>query len=106
MATKAITNAEFDSVVKESKLPVLIDFWAPWCGPCRALGPVIEEISDEKADSLAVYKCNVDEEGDLAAQFGIASIPTMILFKDGQAVSTMVGSRPKADILAEIEKYL
>ncbi|MBQ3283146.1 MAG: thioredoxin [Atopobiaceae bacterium] len=101
-----ITTATFDQVVNGSDKPVLVDFWATWCGPCRALGPIIEEIGNEMADKLAVYKCNVDDEGDLAMKFGIVSIPTLILFKGGQPVHTMVGGRPKAALVEEIEANL
>lgn len=102
----AITSADFDSVLASSDKPVLIDFWASWCGPCRALGPVVEQVGDEMADRLTVYKCNVDEEGDLAQRFQIVSIPTLILFKDGKPVHTMVGNMPKADLVKELEANL
>lgn len=102
----AITSADFDSVLAGSVKPVLVDFWASWCGPCRALGPVVEQVGDEMADRLTVYKCNVDEEGDLAQRFQIVSIPTLILFKDGKPVHTMVGNMPKADLMKELEANL
>ena len=102
----AITSADFDSVLVSSDKPVLVDFWASWCGPCRALGPVVEQVGDEMADRLTVYKCNVDEEGDLAQRFQIVSIPTLILFKDGKPVHTMVGNMPKADLVKELEANL
>ena len=102
----AITSADFDSVLAGSEKPVLVDFWASWCGPCRALGPVVEQVGDEMADRLTVYKCNVDEEGDLAQRFQIVSIPTLILFKDGKPVHTMVGNMPKADLVKELEANL
>ena len=102
----AITSADFDSVLASSDKPVLVDFWAAWCGPCRALGPVVEQVGDEMADRLTVYKCNVDEEGDLAQRFQIVSIPTLILFKDGKPVHTMVGNMPKADLVKELEANL
>ena len=102
----AITSADFDSVLASSDKPVLVDFWASWCGPCRALGPVVEQVGDEMADRLTVYKCNVDEEGDLAQRFQIVSIPTLILFKDGKPVHTMVGNMPKADLVTELEANL
>ena len=102
----AITSADFDSVLASSDKPVLVDFWASWCGPCRALGPVVEQVGDEMADRLTVYKCNVDEEGDLAQRFQIVSIPTLILFKDGKPVHTMVGNMPKADLVKELEAHL
>ena len=102
----AITTADFDAIVTGSDKPVLVDFWASWCGPCRALGPIVEQIGDEMADRLAVYKCDVDAEGELAQRFGIMSIPTLILFKNGEAVHTMVGGMPKAELVAEIEAKL
>lgn len=102
----AITSTDFDSVLASSVKPVLVDFWASWCGPCRALGPVVEQVGDEMADRLTVYKCNVDEEGDLAQRFQIVSIPTLILFKDGKPVHTMVGNMPKADLVKELEANL
>lgn len=103
---QAITAAEFDSVIASSGKPVLVDFWASWCGPCRALGPVVEQISHEMADRLAVYKCNVDEEADLATRFRIVSIPTLILFKDGKPAHSIIGNVPKADLVAELEAHL
>lgn len=102
----SITTADFDSVLASAGKPVLVDFWAPWCGPCRALGPVVEEVAEEMANRVAVYKCNVDEEPDLATRFRVMSIPTLVLFKDGQAVHTTVGARPKAQLVAELEENL
>jgi len=101
-----ITTADFDAIVTGSDKPVLVDFWASWCGPCRALGPIVEQVGEELADRLAVYKCNVDDEGSLAQRFGIMSIPTLILFKGGEVAHTMVGSMPKADLIAELEANL
>lgn len=101
-----ITTAEFDDVVASSATPVLVDFWATWCGPCRALGPTIEAISDEYAGTLAVYKCDVDANADLAERFGIVSIPTLILFKDGQKVLQLVGNQPKSTLVKQLEPYL
>lgn len=103
---KAITTADFDSVLAASDKPVLVDFWASWCGPCRALGPVVEQVGDEMADRLTVYKCNVDEEGDLAQRFQIVSIPTLILFKNGKPVHTLIGNMPEADLVKELEANL
>ncbi|WP_072373894.1 thioredoxin [Thermophilibacter mediterraneus] len=103
---KAITAADFSSVISGSDKPVLVDFWASWCGPCRALAPVIDQISQEMADRLAVYKCNVDEEPELATQFKIVSIPTLILFKDGKPVHTVVGNMPKPALVSELEANL
>ena len=103
---KAITGSDFDAVVTGSDKPVLVDFWAPWCGPCRALGPVIDQVSQEMSDRLAVYKCNVDDEADLATRFRIVSIPTLILFKGGEPVHTIMGSMPKPALVAELEANL
>lgn len=103
---QAITSSDFDSIITSSDLPVLVDFWATWCGPCRALGPVIEEISDEMSNSLTVYKCNVDEEPELAQRFQIVSIPTVMLFKNGEVVHSLVGNMPKDELVAEINAHL
>lgn len=106
MGSQAITAANFDEVIKGASKPVLVDFWASWCGPCRALSPIVEEIASENADKLEVYKCNVEEEQNLAMRFQVMSIPTLILFKDGEQVHTMIGSAPKPRVLAEFEPYL
>ncbi len=103
---KELTVASFDTDVAQASKPVLVDFWASWCGPCRALGPIVEEVATEMADRLDVYKCNVDEQGELAQRFSIMSIPTLILFKDGEIVHTMVGNMPKAALVSEIEANL
>ena len=103
---KAITNSDFDAVIAGSDKPVLVDFWASWCGPCRALAPVIDEISEEMADRLDVYKCDVDAEADLATRFRIVSIPTLILFKGGKPVHTIVGNMPKPALVGELEANL
>lgn len=101
-----LTTAAFQTDVVNAQKPVLVDFWATWCGPCRALGPVVEQIGEEMADRMTVYKCNVDEEPVLAQQFNIMSIPTLILFKGGEPVHTMVGAKPKAALVAELEAHL
>ena len=104
--SNALTASDFDQLVAGADKPVLVDFWAAWCGPCRALGPVVEEVAEEMSGKIDVYKCNVDEESELAQQFQIVSIPTLILFKGGKAVHTMVGNMPKAELIKEIEANL
>lgn len=99
MSVITITNENFDQQVLQSAKPVLLDFWASWCGPCRMLSPVVDEIAQEN-DAIAVGKVNVDEQPELATRFGVMSIPTLMVFKDGKAVNTSVGVVPKAKILA------
>lgn len=103
---QAITASDFSSILEQSDKPVLIDFWATWCGPCRALGPKIDELAEEMKDKLNVYKCNVDEELELAERFQIASIPTVILFKGTKVVHSLVGNMPKEELVSEIEAHL
>jgi thioredoxin 1 len=98
MATVKVTKDNFDAEVLKSDRPVLIDFWAAWCGPCKMVSPMLEEIAEENPD-VKVVKINVDEEVQLASQFNIRSIPTMMVFKNGEPVNTSIGARPKAEIL-------
>ncbi len=99
MSVIKISNENFSAEVLASDKPVLLDFYADWCGPCRMVGPIVEEIANERAD-IKVGKINVDEEGALAEKFGISSIPALIVIKDGKIVNQSVGARPKAQILA------
>lgn len=99
MSAVHITKDNFNAVVLQSDRPVLLDFWASWCGPCRMVSPVVDEIADERSDIL-VGKINVDEQRELAAQFGVMSIPTLVVIKNGQEVQRSVGARPKSQILA------
>ena len=102
---KQITPENFDAIVNDS-LPVLVDFWAPWCGPCRSLSPIVDEVADELAGKLVVAKCNVDDNQDLAMKYGVMSIPTLIVFKNGEEVDRSVGALPKARLQALLEKHL
>ena len=101
MSVMHITKSNYDELVLRSPKPVLLDFWAPWCGPCRMVAPIVEALSEERED-VSVGKINVDEEMELAVQFGIVSIPTLVVMKDGQLAAKTVGYLPKA----EIEKML
>ena len=106
MATSKVTTADFESVVLKSSTPVLVDFWAEWCGPCRAVGPILEEISNEYGDKLKIVKLNTDEEGAIAMKYGISSIPTMIVFVGGEVVKTIVGAKPKPALLKDLESFI
>ena len=103
MSYITITTANFEEQVLNSPKTVLLDFWAPWCGPCRMVGPIVEEIAEERSD-IVVGKINVDEEMELAMKFGVSSIPTLVVMKNGQMAAHAIGYRPKADILALLDK--
>ena len=100
-----LTKDNFEAEVLKSDKPVLVDFWAPWCGPCRMLAPILAEIAEEKADTVKVGKVNVDEEPDLAAKYGISGIPAILLFKNGQVAATSVGFKPKPELEAFIATH-
>jgi len=102
----AVTDASFDQDVLKSDVPVLVDFWAPWCGPCRMVAPIVDEIAKEFEGRIKVFKLNTDENPNVASQYGIRSIPTLMLFKDGQKVDTVVGAVPKTTLSGTIAKVL
>ena len=102
----AVTSSSFEQSVLKSDVPVLVDFWAEWCGPCKAIGPSIEQLATEYAGKAKVFKLDVDSEGDLAQEYGVMSIPALLVFKGGKEVDRMVGAAPKAQIAALIERAL
>jgi len=106
MATINVTTATFDAEVLKSNTPVLVDFWAEWCGPCRAVGPILEEISNEHGTKLKIVKLNTDNESAIAIKYGITSIPAMYVFVNGEVVKTIVGARPKPMMLKELELFI
>jgi thioredoxin 1 len=106
MPTKAISDSSFQSDVLQADKPVLVDFWAEWCGPCKMIGPALEEISDELADKVTIAKINIDENPDAPSQYGVRGIPTMILFKNGQPAATKVGAAPKSALKGWLEGEL
>jgi len=96
MATVKVDNNNFKSEVMDSDVPTVVDFWAEWCGPCKMIGPSLEELSDEMAGKVKITKLNIDENPDLAAKFGVRSIPTLLIFKGGEPVGMQVGAKPKS----------
>lgn len=101
-----VSDDNFQAAVVEADTPVLVDFWAPWCGPCRMVAPVLEEIQQERGDALRIVKLNVDENPETAAKFQVMSIPTLILFKNGEVAHKVVGALPKRRLVAELEPVL
>ena len=106
MATKKITDESFETDVVKASLPTVVDFWAEWCGPCKQIGPVLEEISDEMKDQVVIAKHNIDEEPNSPTKYGIRGIPTMLLFKDGQLKATKVGATTKSNIVSWIKENI
>jgi thioredoxin 1 len=106
MATKTVTDASFDEDVINASGPVLVDFWAEWCGPCRMIAPALEEISNEMGEKVTVAKLNIDDNPDAPSKYGVRGIPTMILFKNGQPAATKVGAAPKSALQSWLEGQL
>ncbi|KAF0676305.1 thioredoxin [Profundibacterium mesophilum] len=106
MATTAVTDATFDSEVKQSDLPVVVDFWAEWCGPCKQIGPALEELSEQYEGKVKIVKVNVDENPNSPAEMGVRGIPALFMFKNGQVVSNKIGAAPKAALESWIKEEI
>jgi thioredoxin 1 len=105
-ATKVVTDDTFEADVLKNDKPVIVDFWAEWCGPCRQVSPILEEIATEHADKLAVVKLNVDENPETPRAYGVLQIPTMNVYKDGELVKQIIGAKPKAMLLRDLQEFL
>jgi thioredoxin 1 len=101
-----VTDAEFEQLVLKSDLPVVVDFWAPWCGPCRAVAPILDELAGEYEGKITIAKVNTDDEQEWASKFGITGIPTMLFFKGGELVQQLVGARPKSQLKQQFDSVL
>lgn len=106
MSTIIVTDATFETDVVQSTKPVLVDYWAEWCGPCRMVAPILEEIASEHADKLTIAKLNVDENPKAAALAGVTSIPTMAVYRGGEVVKTIIGAKPKQSLLSDLAEFL
>src|SRR5690348_4006984 len=102
----SVTDDTFDREVLQSSTPVLVDFWAPWCGPCRAVAPTVDAIATELGSKLKVVKLNTDDSGEVTMKYGVTSIPTLMVFKNGQVVERVLGNRPKADLMAIVSRHV
>ena len=106
IVVEAVTESTWDSLVIGSNVPVLVDFWAPWCGPCRMIAPVIDELAKEYGGKIACYKLNTDDSPNIATKYGIRSIPTVLFFKNGERKESVIGAVPKSTLQSTLEKYL
>lgn len=106
MPTKNTQDTTFNKDILNSSVPIIVDFWAEWCGPCKQIGPILDEISDEKKDDVKILKLNIDENPQIPQKYGVRGIPTLMLFKDGNLVDTKVGSMPKSSLIDWIDSHL
>ena len=106
MSAKEVTDASFEADVLKSEKPIMVDFWAEWCGPCRAVSPILDKIAEENADKLEIVKLNVDDNPETAMKYGITSIPAMKVFRAGEVVKTVIGAKPKPALEADLAAYL